>query len=72
MNLIKTPLRSRLTQRNLEAIMRISMEGKDKLSDSDLDTLVDKFKNKKDRSMTELAKIVGPVGPDRQNNGRSD
>jgi hypothetical protein len=52
--------------------MRISMEGKDKLSDSDLDTLVDKFKNKKDRAMTELAKIVGPVGPDRQNNGRSD
>ena len=32
MNLIKTPLRSRLTQRNLEALMRISMEGKDKLS----------------------------------------
>ena len=72
MNLIKTPLTSRLTQRNLEALMRISMEGKDKLSDSDLDTLVDKFKNKKDRSMTELAKIVGPVRPDWQNNGRSD
>ena len=35
--------------KNLEALMRISMEGKDKLSDSDLDTLVDKFKNKKDR-----------------------
>ena len=50
-NLIKTPLRSRLTQRNLEALMRISMEGKDKLSDSDLDTLVHKFKNKKDRYM---------------------
>ena len=49
MNLIKTPLRSRLTQKNLEAVMRISMEGKDKLSDSDLDTLVLKFKNKKDR-----------------------
>ena len=49
MNLIKTPLRSRLTQRNLEALMRISMEGKDKLPDSDLDTLVLKFKNKKDR-----------------------
>jgi hypothetical protein len=31
--------------------MRISMEGKDKLSDSDLDTLVDKLKNKKDRYM---------------------
>ena len=43
MNLIKTPLRSRLTQRNLEALMRISMEGRDKLSDSDHDTLVDKF-----------------------------
>jgi hypothetical protein len=42
-------IKSRLTQRNLEALMRISMEGKDKLSDSDLDTLVDKFKNKKDR-----------------------
>jgi hypothetical protein len=41
----------RLTQRNLEALMRISMEGKDKLSDSDLDTLVHKFKNKKDRYM---------------------
>jgi CO dehydrogenase/acetyl-CoA synthase alpha subunit len=27
----------------------ISMEGKDKLSDSNLDKLVDKFKNKKDR-----------------------
>jgi hypothetical protein len=51
MNLIKTPLRSRLTQRNLEALMRISMEGKDKLSNSNLDTLVDKFKNKKDRYM---------------------
>ena len=51
MNLIKTPPRSRLTQRNLEALMRISMEGNDKLSDSDLDTLVDKFKNKKDRYM---------------------
>jgi hypothetical protein len=37
------------TQRNLEALMRISMEGKDKLSDSDLDTLALKFKNKKDR-----------------------
>jgi hypothetical protein len=49
MNLIKTPLRSRLTQRNLEAL--ISMEGKDKLSDSDLDTSVHKFKNKKDRYM---------------------
>jgi hypothetical protein len=49
MNLIKTPLRSRLTQRNLEALMRISMEGKDKLSDGDLETLVDKFKNTKDR-----------------------
>jgi hypothetical protein len=47
----KTPLRSRLTQRNLEALMRISMEGKDKLSNSNLDTLVDKFKNKKDRYM---------------------
>jgi hypothetical protein len=35
-------IKSRLTQRNLEALMRISMEGKDKLSDSDLDTLVDK------------------------------
>ena len=34
-----------------KALMRISMEGKDKLSDSDLDTLVDKFKNKKDRYM---------------------
>jgi hypothetical protein len=33
----------------MEALMRISMEGNDKLSDSDLDTLVDKFKNKKDR-----------------------
>jgi hypothetical protein len=33
------------------ALMRISMEGNDKLSDSDLDTLVDKFKNKKDRYM---------------------
>jgi hypothetical protein len=51
MNLIKTPPRSRLTQRNLEALMRISMEGNDKLSDSDLDTLVDNFKNKKDRYM---------------------
>jgi hypothetical protein len=49
MNLIKTPLRSRLTQRNLEALMRISMEGKNKLPDSDLDTLIDKFENKKDR-----------------------
>ena len=42
-----------MTQRNLEAFdMRISMEGKDKLSDSNLDTLVDKLKNKlkKDRS----------------------
>jgi hypothetical protein len=37
--------------KNLEALMRISMEGKDKLSDSDLDTLVDKFKNKKNRYM---------------------
>jgi hypothetical protein len=35
--------------------MRISMEGKDKLSDSDLDTLVDKFKNKKDRYMEHFA-----------------
>ena len=34
-----------------KALMKISMEGKDKLSDSDLDTLVDKFKNKKDRYM---------------------
>ena len=34
MNMIKTPLRSRLTQRNLEALMRISMEGNDKLPDS--------------------------------------
>ena len=51
MNLIKTPPRSRLTQKNLEAVMRISMEGKDKLPDSDLDTLIDKFKNKKDRYM---------------------
>jgi hypothetical protein len=33
--------------------MRISMKGKDKLSDSDLDTLVHKFKNKKDRYSTE-------------------
>jgi hypothetical protein len=49
MNLIKTPLTSRLTQRNLEALMRISMEGKDKLPDSDHDTLIDKFENKKDR-----------------------
>jgi len=48
MNLIKTPLRSRLTQRNLEALTRISMEGKHKLSDSNLDTLVDKFKNKQE------------------------
>ena len=32
-----------------KALRRISMEGKDKLSDSDLDTLVDKFKNNKDR-----------------------
>jgi hypothetical protein len=31
--------------------MRISMEGKDKLSENDLDTLVDKFKNKKNRYM---------------------
>jgi hypothetical protein len=31
--------------------MRISMEGKDKLSDSDLDTLVNKFKNEKDKYM---------------------
>jgi hypothetical protein len=31
--------------------MRISMEGKHKLSDSDLETLVDKFKNKKDGYM---------------------
>jgi hypothetical protein len=31
--------------------MRLSMEGKDKLSDSDLKTVVDKFKNKKDRYM---------------------
>ena len=38
---------------NLEALMRISMKGKDKLSDSDLDTLVHKFKNKKDRYSTE-------------------
>ena len=39
-----------MTQRNLEDFdMRISMEGKDKLSDSDLDSLVNKFKNKKDR-----------------------
>ena len=44
-------IKSRLNQRNLEALMRISMEGKDKLSDSDLDTLVDKLKNKKDRYM---------------------
>jgi hypothetical protein len=41
----------KLIQRNLEALMRISMEGKAKLSDSDLETLVDKFKNKKDRYM---------------------
>jgi hypothetical protein len=31
--------------------MRISMEGKDKLSESDLDTLVSKFKNEKDKYM---------------------
>jgi hypothetical protein len=31
--------------------MRISMEGKDKLSESDLDTLVNKFKNEKDKYM---------------------
>jgi hypothetical protein len=37
--------------RNLEVLMRISIEGKDKLSDSHLDTLVHKFKNKKDRYM---------------------
>jgi hypothetical protein len=36
MNFIKTLLRSRLTQRNLEALMRISMEGKDKLPDSEI------------------------------------
>jgi hypothetical protein len=31
--------------------MRIAMEGKDKLSESDLDTLVNKFKNEKDKYM---------------------
>ena len=31
--------------------MRISMEGKDKLSESDLYTLVNKFKNEKDKYM---------------------
>jgi hypothetical protein len=35
MNLIKTHLSSRLTQRNLEALMRISMEGRDKLLKTD-------------------------------------
>jgi hypothetical protein len=51
LKLLCQALRSRFTQRNLEGLMRISIEGKDKLSDSDLDTLVNKFKNKKDKYM---------------------
>ncbi|CAG2187085.1 unnamed protein product [Mytilus edulis] len=45
MNDICTNDRNRLTQKNLDAIMRIAEEGKDRLSDTELEQLVDMFTN---------------------------
>ena len=45
MNLLVSPLRATLNERNLDRLMRICLNGPDKFSDNELEHLVDKFKD---------------------------
>ena len=49
MKLIKTRLRSRLGEDTLDYAMHICIEGPDKLSDSELDAIVQHWKHQKNR-----------------------
>ena len=51
MKLIKTRLRSRLCDTSLSHLMKIAIESPDKLTDSDLEDIVDVW-NRKSRSIT--------------------
>lgn len=46
-----TPLRNRLTEGSLDALMRVCAEGPEVLSDNDLESIVDIFKNLKPRKL---------------------
>jgi hypothetical protein len=51
MNDICTPLRSSLSQENLDAIMRVCKEGPDLMSDDTLEKALNMFKDKKKRKL---------------------
>ena len=45
MNLIVTPLRTNLNQANINRFMRISINGPDYFTDTQMEQLLDKYKN---------------------------
>ena len=51
MKLIKTRLRSRMGEKTLDHAMRICIEGPDRLSDDTLESVVDNYKEVKQRKL---------------------
>ena len=54
MNLLCTPLHSSLNKNSLDRFMRICINGQEKLTDGQLEELVDDFKNKRDNRHLDL------------------
>ncbi len=51
MKLVKTMLRSRLSEETLDQAMRVCIEGPEKLSYRELETIVEHWKNQKKRRL---------------------
>ncbi len=51
MKLVKTRLRSRLSEETLDQAMRVCIEGPEKLSYRELETIVEHWKNQKKRRL---------------------
>ncbi len=51
MKLVKTTLRSRLSEETLDQAMRVCIEGPDKISYRELETIVEHWKNQKKRRL---------------------
>ena len=49
MRLVKTKLRSRLGENTLDQVMRVCIEGPDRLSDEDLEAIVNHWKEQRPR-----------------------
>ena len=47
MKLVKTGLRSRLGENTLDQVMRVGIEGPDRLSDNELEAILDHWKDQR-------------------------